>query len=343
MECLLELQGLPRGKCLTVTTQGNRDYACQVTLRKNNGQYERLIKSHHLSRPEDYYSVYQSGCNHDCLKCHSAEFSKEVNGEWISTDLLAAIAKEYARHVTVVEPHERATMWHAEDLCYHCGSCLLSNRRSEFCPNKLLSSQIVFSPQGLGPARNILAFTGGDLTCQPDYYAEAARKIKEATDNQLWVLVESNGYALTRENLQILKDGGVDSYWLDIKAYNNEVYKKLCGTPNKTVLESLEHIVNMDFAVEVLTLFIPDLVESDQHQQIAKLIADVNVDIPITLLAFFPSYKLLSTRKPTFDEMLNSYNIMKGEGLTNIRLGNIGVFASTDEQLEKILEIRKNK
>ncbi|NHJ48636.1 MAG: radical SAM protein, partial [Asgard group archaeon] len=158
---MLEKQGLSRGKCLTITKEGNRDYACNVTLRKNNGQFERLIKSHHLSRPEDYYSVYQSGCNHDCLKCHSSEFSKEVNGLWISTDYLAEIARDYMQYVTVTEPRERATMWHAEDLCYHCGSCVMKGRRSEYCPNKVTPSQIVLSPQGLGPARNILAFTGG--------------------------------------------------------------------------------------------------------------------------------------------------------------------------------------
>lgn len=340
MECLLEKQGLPRGKCLTTTPEGKRQYACEVTLRKNKGQFERLIKSHHLSRPEDYYSIYQSGCNHDCLKCHSYEFSKEVNGRWISTNLLANIARDYSSQVTVEEPRERATMWHAEDLCYHCGSCVMSDRRSQFCPNKVVPSQIVLSPQGLGPARNILAFTGGDLTCNPEYYAEATRKIKEATNNKLWVLIESNGYALTRENLEILKESGVDAYWLDIKAFNNDVYKKLCGTPNKTVLESLEHIVDLDFTVEILTLFIPGMVETDQHKQIAKLIANNNIEIPITLLAFFPSYKLISIRKPTFDEMMQSYEVMKSEGLKNIRLGNLGVFVETDEQILRIHEIR---
>lgn len=343
MDCQLEKQGIPKGNCLTATIEGKRQFACEATLRKNKGQFERLIKSHHLSRPEDYYSVYQSGCNHDCLKCHSSEFSKIANGRWISTDLLANIAREYSLQITVDEPRERATMWHAEDLCYHCGSCVMRGRRSEFCPNKILPSQVILSPQGLGPARNIIAFTGGDLTCNPDYYAEATRKIKEVTNNKLLVLIESNGYALTRKNLVLLRESGVDSYWLDIKAFDNDVYKKLCGTPNKTVLESLEHIVNLDFTVEVLTLYIPGMVETDQHKEIAKLIVNLNTDIPATLLAFFPSYKLLNTRKPTFDEMMESYNTMKGEGLKNIRLGNIGVFAKTDEHLEKIIELRKNK
>ncbi|MFX1282081.1 MAG: radical SAM protein [Promethearchaeota archaeon] len=340
MKCLLADQGVPQGDCLTITPSGDKKRACEVTLRKTNGVYERLIKSMHLSRPEDYFSVYQSGCNHACLKCHSSEFSKKANGDWISIDMLAVIASDYLRSVTVKEPRSRATMWHAEDLCLHCGSCILFGSPSKFCPGKLKPSQIVLSPQGFGPARNILAFTGGDLTCNPQYYALAAERIKDVTDEKLWVLVETNGYALTKKNLEILRDGGVDSFWLDIKAYDEVSYQKLCGTPNSTVLDSLALMIDLDFTVEVLTLYIPGIVETDQHRQIARLIADVDSTIPTTLLAFFPSYKLRDTRSPTFSEMMTSYWVLREEGLNNLRLGNIGVFAKTDEQVEVVKSLR---
>ena len=340
MKCLLADQGVPRGDCLTITPSGEKIQACEVTLRQTNGQYERVIKSMHLSRPEDYFSVYTSGCNHNCLKCHSSEFSKYVNGEWISIDMLAVIASDYCRSITVEEPRSRATMWHAEDLCLHCGSCILFGKPSKYCPRKLKPSQIVLSPQGFGPARNILAFTGGDLTCNPQYYALAAERIKEVTEEKLWVLVETNGYALTKKNLLILQEGGVDSFWLDIKAYDEDSYRKLCGTSNSTVLESLSLMVDLDFTVEVLTLFIPGIVESSQHRQIAKLITDIDSSIPTTLLAFFPSYKLKEKRPPTFDEMMTSYRVLREEGLQNIRLGNIGVFAKTDDQIEVVKTLR---
>lgn len=341
MECLLVQQGVTRGNCLTLTKQGEKKRACEVTLRVKDGQYERLIKSHHLSRPEDYFSIYQSGCNHDCIKCHSSEFSKRVNGRWINVEELAQLAKNYLSKVTVEEPRERATMWHAEDLCYHCGSCVLYGQPSDFCPKKLSPAEITFSPQGFGPARNIVAFTGGDLTCQPEYYAQAAQAIKEKTDGKLWILIETNGYALTRKNLELLKEGGIDSFWLDIKAFNPEVYKKLCGTSNKTVLKSLTEMVELNFTVEVLTLYIPGFVETDQHKKIAQLICETNDEIPTTLLAFFPSYKLSNLRSPNYDEMMRSYKEMKGQGVKNLRFGNIGIFAKTKEQLAEIQQLRK--
>jgi pyruvate-formate lyase-activating enzyme len=290
----------------------------------------------HLSRPEDYFSVYQSGCNHTCLKCHSAEFSKTTNGEWLSTTELALIAKDYRQEVTVWEPRDRATMWHAGTLCKHCGSCRLTGLQSPRCPQKLDPTQITSSVQGYGPARNIIAFTGGDLACQPDYYAEAAQTIKEAAGQNMWVLLETNGYALTTHNLDILKDGGIDAFWLDIKAYDPQIYKKLCGTSNKTVLESIQLSYDADFVLEILTLYIPGWVETDQHTAIAQLIAQTNPSIPTTLLAFFPTYQLSQARPPSLNEMIQSAHAMQEQGLTNLRLGNIGVFVKNQQDYETL-------
>ncbi|RLI87278.1 MAG: hypothetical protein DRO98_04330 [Archaeoglobales archaeon] len=70
-----------------------------------------------------------------------------------------------------------------------------------------------FIPQGFGPARNIVAFTGGDLACHPEFYAKSTEKIKEL-DIDLCVLFETNGYGLTPKNLDLFKKAGIDSFWL---------------------------------------------------------------------------------------------------------------------------------
>jgi pyruvate formate lyase activating enzyme len=67
-------------------------------------------------------------------------------------------------------------------------------------------SAILYSPQGFGPARNIVAFTGGDLTCRVEFYAECAERIKGKT--RLFLLIETNGYALGPQNLDLLKKAG---------------------------------------------------------------------------------------------------------------------------------------
>jgi pyruvate formate lyase activating enzyme len=82
--CTLVEQGVQPGDCLVQMPDGSRQRACHAALRSLDGVLWRLIRSAHLSRPEHYLSVYQSGCNHTCLKCHSWEFSQHYDGEWWS-------------------------------------------------------------------------------------------------------------------------------------------------------------------------------------------------------------------------------------------------------------------
>ncbi len=334
--CSMIQQGFPQGSCLVETEEGKSKLACNATLRYSEKKgYERVIKSHHLSRPEDYLSIYQSGCNHTCLKCHSHEFSKVVNGEWMSAEKLARATIDYSKHITVFEPREAATSWHAHRLCKHCGSCVLYGVQSEKCPQKLKPEQVVLSPQGFGPARNIAAFTGGDIMCKPEFYLEYAKHVRKELDD-FWILLESNGYGLTPQNLESYASGGIDAFWLDIKTYTNETYKKLCGTANEHILESVQRIIDHGFTLEILTLYIPFLVETEEHTKIAQLIAEVNPSIPTTLLAFFPCYKLDSPvyRTPRISEMVHSFLKMKDAGLKNLRIGNLGVVIKNEAELE---------
>ena len=332
-------QGYHAGSCSIKMPNGSLQLACQSSLKKDNNQWYRLIISAHLSRPEDYFSIYQSGCNHSCLKCHSWEFSQIFNGFWVSIDELAQMAADYELIVTVRESRNRATAWHASDLCKHCGLCMLEGRRGEFCPRRLDPSQIVHSPQGYGPARNIIAFTGGDLACKADFYAQATERMKNACQEKMWVLLETNGYGLTPENLEKLASAGLDSFWLDVKAYDSDVYRRLCGTTNEWILSAPERILDMGFVLEVLSLYIPNWVETDQIVKIAELIRGVDESIPFTLLAFFPEYKLSNNRSPTTQEMLRTYLAVRDVGLKNVKLGNCHVFAKSEEEWGLLIAI----
>jgi len=333
LKCQLVAQGFKRGNCLTRMPDGKLRNSCEAILKKDkSGLWHRVITSAHLSRPEHYFSIYMSGCNFNCLKCHSHEFTKNFNGEWLSTDEIAELCRNYEEMVTVKEPVERALDWYATELCRCCGSCIINNSPSEFCPQKLTPDQVLKSPQGFGPARNIVGYTGGDLACCPEFYAQLTKKIKSETKN-LHVLFETNGYGLTPKNLELLKASGVDSFWLDIKAFHDKVHKKLCGVSNKRVLELPSELLEYGFQLEVLSLFIPGWVEKDQICKIAELLVNVDAKIPFTLLAFFPEYKLLDCRTPTVVEMIQSYLAVKDAGLKNVRIGNIGIFARTSDEL----------
>ena len=257
-------------------------------------------------------------------------------GSWYSPEQILEEAKTYEKVVTQIEPRNRATAWHAHESCRCCGSCVMYGRRSSACPGVLKPKSVVLSPQGYGPARNIVAFTGGDITCCPEFYGECARLIKENT--KLWVLLETNGYGLTPKNLDYLQTSGVDSFWLDIKAFGAEKHKWLTGCSNKHILKLPEELRRRDFVLEVLSLYIPGVVETEDLEKIAHLISAVDIEIPYTLLAFFPEYRMQKFPSPTVVEMVSAYRKIKAAGLKNVRLGNLGVFVRTEADKKHLIE-----
>ena len=333
--CRLKSNGFSQGDCL-IKTNEKRSPACQVTLKYRDNQPYRLVTAIHLSRPENYLSIYQSGCNFSCRKCHSWYFSKAKNGSWYSPDDILKEAIDYEKSVTLTESREKATAWHAHDTCRCCGSCILYGKRSSSCPGILDPESIALGPQGFGPVRNIVGFTGGDLTCNPEFFGECARLIHQHT--RLWVLIETNGYGLTLNNLDYLQDSGVDAYWLDIKAYDNDKHKWLTGCSNENILKLPKEILERGFVLEVLSLFIPGLVESDELERIAHSLFAADDSIPFTILAFFPEYQMKAFKSPSVTEMVEAYQRVKATGLKNIRLGNLGVFVRTKEDQEYLME-----
>ena len=331
--CRLEEQGLPPGDCRVHLGRGTA-LACRATLRRKEDGWQRLISAIQLSRPENYLSIYQSGCNLGCRKCHSWQFSQVRQGRWFGPEDVLALALEYERHVTLWEPREQATAWHAALSCLCCGRCVVEGERSADCPGRLGPEAIFLSPQGFGPVRNIIAFTGGDLTCRPEFYAQTARLIKERT--RLWVLIETNGYGLTPASLDLLKAAGVDAFWLDIKAFDEERHRWLTGRTNRHILDLPEQMLARGFVVEVLSLYIPEVVEADDLEKTARLLAGVKPDLPFTLLAFFPAYRMASFRSPTLKEMIEALRRVRAAGLTKIRLGNVPLFARTASERARL-------
>ncbi len=328
MRCNLIKQGYPQGSCF-VEVEGAKSLACEATLKESDRGLLRLISAAHLSRPENYLSIYQSGCNFSCRNCHSWTFTKKAKGEWWSSADVLKACKEYEKGVTIREPRKRATAFHAHESCRCCGACVMYGKRSFLCPRVIQKKDIVLSPQGWGPARDIVAFTGGDLTCCPEFYVQCARLIKSETS--LRILIETNGYGLTPQNLDALKEAGVDSFWLDIKAYDGTDHKWLTGCFNRNILKLPEEIVKRDFVLEVLSLYIPNLVETPQLKKIARLLFDIDPEIPFTILAFFPEHQMKRYKSPKVSEMITAYDEVKAVGLVNVRLGNTGIFASSEE------------
>ena len=61
------------------------------------------------------------------------------------------------------------------------------------------------------------------------------------------------------------------------------------------------------------------------------------IDFLHIFLAFFLLYRMKHFDRPSVEAMVDVYNRIKAVGLKNVRLGNVGVFAPTEEDQQYLL------
>ncbi|MEN8256781.1 MAG: AmmeMemoRadiSam system radical SAM enzyme [Thermodesulfobacteriota bacterium] len=132
----------------------------------------------------------------------------------------------------------------------------------------------------------------------------------------------SNGYMtpeVTRHVAPVL-----DGINIDIKAFSDDFYKKICKARLQPVLDNVRLMHELGVWVEVTTLLIPGLNDSTEElQKLARFIKDIDPTIPWHVTAFYPTYKL-TDRPPTPVETLRkARDIGLKEGLHFVYEGNI--------------------
>jgi len=145
--------------------------------------------------------------------------------------------------------------------------------------------------------------------------AELARK------KGLKNILITNGY-LSKENFEYIGDL-IDAMNIDFKSFSDSVYKKYCGASLKPVLDSIKRAHEKDIHIELTTLIIPGINDSDEElEQMAKFISKVDKNIPWHISRFFPMYKMLN-RSPTQISTLKKAEKIGKKYLKYVHLGNV--------------------
>ncbi len=115
----------------------------------------------------------------------------------------------------------------------------------------------------------------------------------------------------------------------DLKAWDENLSKALCGLSNKAVFENFREIGERFHSkrpelplLTASTLLVPGYIDSQEVGNIAKFIAEINPGIPYTLLAFYPAYILNDLPKTSREHSQSCYN-MANRYLENVRIGNM--------------------
>ncbi|MEW6235582.1 MAG: AmmeMemoRadiSam system radical SAM enzyme [Candidatus Omnitrophota bacterium] len=135
----------------------------------------------------------------------------------------------------------------------------------------------------------------------------------------------SNGNA-TPEVLRYLRPW-LDMYKVDLKSFRDKEYRKL-GGKLETVLDSIRRLREMEFWVEIVTLCVPGLNDSEgEMREIAQFIASVDRNIPWHITAFHEDYKMRGIGRTRGETLLRAGRIGKEAGLKFVYVGNLPGYA----------------
>ena len=183
-----------------------------------------------------------------------------------------------------------------------------------------------------------ICFFGGDPSVQMPHAlktSEIALRKAEVENRILRICWETNGN-MRREfaekaALLSFSSGGVVKF--DLKAWDDNVYRGLCGVSSKATFENFEMIGSKyfkdRFEVPVLTastLLVPGYVDVTEVENIAEFIAGIDSRIPYTLLAFHPHYRMNDLPATSRRQAQECFKAATNH-LEKVRIGNIHLLA----------------
>ncbi|MEJ2516287.1 MAG: AmmeMemoRadiSam system radical SAM enzyme [Gammaproteobacteria bacterium] len=118
----------------------------------------------------------------------------------------------------------------------------------------------------------------------------------------------------------------MDAANVDLKAFTERFYRKLCGGHLEPVKDTLRWLVHETRVwVELTTMLIPG--ENDSDEEIRRLSAwvarDLGPHVPLHLTAFHPDWKMMDYRPTPPDTLRRARRIAMAEGLDFVYTGNV--------------------
>ena len=165
-----------------------------------------------------------------------------------------------------------------------------------------------------------ISFTYSEPTIFTEYALDVMRLARKKGLKGVYV---TNGYE-SPECWKALK-GNIDAANIDLKAYNQRFYTKLCKVPDfQKVKDSIVMARKLGIWVEVTTLLVPGWNDdAGELKDEAEWLASVDPLMPWHITAFHPDFKLRDVDATEPESLIRAREIGLAAGLRYIYCGNI--------------------
>jgi pyruvate formate lyase activating enzyme len=271
-------------------------------------------------------------CNHRCLIAEGHYGVCHVRENRGGTLFTHAYGELIAQNI---DPIEKKPLYHfLPGSTSYSIATLGCNFQCEFCQNWQISQAREADKLGVR-ARQVapeevvrqavlsgsksISYTYTEPTVFFEYALDIARPAK---DKGLYNVFVTNGY-MTIEMLDAMYPF-LDAANVDLKSFSKDFYRRICKGTLEPVLKSIEKMRQLDIWVEVTTLIVPGLNDSETEMEgIAGFLAGLDKRIPWHISRFHPQYKMDHLGSTPTTTMNRAYEIGKKAGLEYVYLGNM--------------------
>jgi pyruvate formate lyase activating enzyme len=205
--------------------------------------------------------------------------------------------------------------------CLNCQNWEISQAKpDEVAPyiRELFPADVIMAAQK-SRAQSI-AYTYSEPITFFEYMIDTARLAREAGLYNLWV---SNAYINKKPLLELCKV--LDGATLNIKSYDDGIYRKLNGGRLKPVLNTFKTLHEQGVHFELINLVVPGYTDDEDmvKAMCGWIIDNIGPDYPLHFLRFFPRYKL-DRLPPTPVSILTRYReLAMQQGIHYAYVGNV--------------------
>lgn len=224
-----------------------------------------------------------------------------------------------------IDPIEKKPLFH-----FMPGSKTLSvgsfgcNFKCPYCQNHIIAFEKPttkeISPEVLvNQAKELtipsISYTYNEPTIYYEYIYHTALL---AQKNGLKNILVTNGYIENIPLKELLKF--IDAVNIDLKAFNNDTYEKICHGSLDPVLRTINKSYQ-ECHMEITVLLVPGMHGELELKKMFQWIAAISDRIPVHLSRYFPKYRY--TAPSTSISWMNKVKGLAEEYLKNVYLGNV--------------------
>jgi pyruvate formate lyase activating enzyme len=205
--------------------------------------------------------------------------------------------------------------------CRHCQNSDISQlpreKKGHIVGEKMGPEEIVREAHSSGCKSIAYTYT------EPTIFFELAYETAQrAHDKGIKNIFVSNGY-MTPEALEEISPY-LDGINIDLKSFTEKFYKEICGGRLEPVLDNIKLAKGLGIWVEVTTLIIPTLNDSqDELRQIAEFLRDVDSNIPWHISQFYPTHQMINLPRTPVETLHMAREIGIETGLHYVYEGNV--------------------